>query len=169
VVRSRFCRVIYYFDTPALRIRHQSFDRITYTPANNLQTHNHHDSNTVQLPLPLTSSQSISFRDLPLNLIPTRIAFAPLCFISTGTAPNTSTQPSTGACASALHHQQMHRLLLQTLIPWSPDQRIISVSHNDMMMTAFGILYWSRNSTSNIGANLLHQGLKVSLLERCHE
>ena len=30
VVRSRFCRVIYYFDTPALEIIHQSFGRINY-------------------------------------------------------------------------------------------------------------------------------------------
>jgi len=28
VVRPRSCRVIYYFDTPALRRRHQSFDRV---------------------------------------------------------------------------------------------------------------------------------------------
>jgi hypothetical protein len=30
VVRPRFCRVIYYFDTPALGRRHQSFGRVTY-------------------------------------------------------------------------------------------------------------------------------------------
>jgi len=29
VVRPRSCRVIYYFDTPTLRIRHQSFDRVS--------------------------------------------------------------------------------------------------------------------------------------------
>jgi hypothetical protein len=29
VVRSRSCRVIYYFDTPALWKRHQSFGRVT--------------------------------------------------------------------------------------------------------------------------------------------
>jgi len=29
VVRPRSCRVIYYFDTPALEIRHQLFDRVT--------------------------------------------------------------------------------------------------------------------------------------------
>jgi hypothetical protein len=29
VVRPRSCRVIYYFDTPALGIRHQSFDHVT--------------------------------------------------------------------------------------------------------------------------------------------
>jgi len=29
VVRPRSCRVIYYFDTPALGIRHQLFDRVT--------------------------------------------------------------------------------------------------------------------------------------------
>jgi len=28
MVRPRSCRVIYYFDTPALRRRHQSFDRV---------------------------------------------------------------------------------------------------------------------------------------------
>jgi len=28
MVRSRSCRVIYYFDTPALRRRHQSFGRV---------------------------------------------------------------------------------------------------------------------------------------------
>jgi len=27
-VQPQFCRVIYYFDTPALGIRHQSFDRV---------------------------------------------------------------------------------------------------------------------------------------------
>jgi len=31
VVRPRSCRVIYYFDTPALGIWHQSFDRVTYS------------------------------------------------------------------------------------------------------------------------------------------
>jgi hypothetical protein len=30
VVRPRSCRVIYYFDTPALGRRHQSFDRVTH-------------------------------------------------------------------------------------------------------------------------------------------
>jgi hypothetical protein len=30
VVRPRSCRVIYYFDTPTLRRRHQSFGRVTY-------------------------------------------------------------------------------------------------------------------------------------------
>jgi hypothetical protein len=30
VVRPRSCRVIYYFDTPALGRRHQSFGRVTY-------------------------------------------------------------------------------------------------------------------------------------------
>jgi len=30
VVRSRSCRVIYYFDTPALGKRHQSFNRVTH-------------------------------------------------------------------------------------------------------------------------------------------
>jgi hypothetical protein len=30
VVRPRFCRVIYYFDTPALGRRHQSFGRVKY-------------------------------------------------------------------------------------------------------------------------------------------
>jgi hypothetical protein len=30
VVRPRSCRVIYYCDTPALGIRHQLFDRVTY-------------------------------------------------------------------------------------------------------------------------------------------
>ena len=30
VVRPRSCRVIYYFDTPALGKRHQSFSRVTY-------------------------------------------------------------------------------------------------------------------------------------------
>jgi len=30
VVRPRSCRVIYYFDTPALGRRHQSFDRVNY-------------------------------------------------------------------------------------------------------------------------------------------
>jgi hypothetical protein len=29
VVRPRSCRVIYYFDTPALGIRHQLFDRVS--------------------------------------------------------------------------------------------------------------------------------------------
>jgi hypothetical protein len=29
VVRPRSCRVIYYFDTPALGRRHQSFGRVT--------------------------------------------------------------------------------------------------------------------------------------------
>jgi len=29
MVRSRSCRVIYYFDTPALERRHQSFDHVT--------------------------------------------------------------------------------------------------------------------------------------------
>jgi hypothetical protein len=29
VVRPRSCRVIYYFDTPALRRRHQSFGRVS--------------------------------------------------------------------------------------------------------------------------------------------
>jgi len=29
VVRPRSCRVIYYFDTPVLGIRHQLFDRVT--------------------------------------------------------------------------------------------------------------------------------------------
>jgi len=29
MVRPRSCRVIYYFDTPALRRRHQSFGRVT--------------------------------------------------------------------------------------------------------------------------------------------
>ena len=33
VVRPRSCRVIYYFDTPALGIIHQSFDRVTSRPA----------------------------------------------------------------------------------------------------------------------------------------
>ena len=28
MVRPRSCRVIYYFDTPALGIRYQSFDRV---------------------------------------------------------------------------------------------------------------------------------------------
>jgi hypothetical protein len=28
MIRPRSCRVIYYFDTPALKIRHQSFDRV---------------------------------------------------------------------------------------------------------------------------------------------
>ena len=35
VVRPRSCRVIYYFDTPALGRRHQSFGRVT-------QLHIHH-------------------------------------------------------------------------------------------------------------------------------
>ena len=30
VVQPRSCRVIYYFDTPALRRRHQLFNRVTY-------------------------------------------------------------------------------------------------------------------------------------------
>ena len=30
VVRPRSCRVIYYFDTPALGRRHQSFGRVSY-------------------------------------------------------------------------------------------------------------------------------------------
>ena len=30
MVRPRSCRVIYYFDTPALEIRHQSFGRVNY-------------------------------------------------------------------------------------------------------------------------------------------
>jgi hypothetical protein len=30
MVRPRSCRVIYYFNTPALGIRHQSFDRVNY-------------------------------------------------------------------------------------------------------------------------------------------
>jgi len=30
MVRPRSCRVIYYFDTPALGRRHQSFGRVTY-------------------------------------------------------------------------------------------------------------------------------------------
>jgi hypothetical protein len=30
VVRPRSCRVIYYFDTPALGRRHQSFGRVIY-------------------------------------------------------------------------------------------------------------------------------------------
>jgi hypothetical protein len=30
VVRPRSCRVIYYFDTPALGRRHQSFGRVTH-------------------------------------------------------------------------------------------------------------------------------------------
>ena len=30
MVRPRSCRVIYYFDTPALGIRHQSFDHVIY-------------------------------------------------------------------------------------------------------------------------------------------
>jgi len=30
VVRPRSCRIIYYFDTPALGIRHQSFDHVIY-------------------------------------------------------------------------------------------------------------------------------------------
>jgi hypothetical protein len=29
MVRPRSCRVIYYFDTPTLGIRHQSFDRVS--------------------------------------------------------------------------------------------------------------------------------------------
>ena len=29
MVRPRSCRVIYYFDTPTLEIRHQLFDRVT--------------------------------------------------------------------------------------------------------------------------------------------
>jgi hypothetical protein len=29
LIRPRSCRVIYYFDTPALGIRHQSFDRVS--------------------------------------------------------------------------------------------------------------------------------------------
>jgi hypothetical protein len=33
VVRPRSCRVIYYFDTPALGIIHQSFNRVTSRPA----------------------------------------------------------------------------------------------------------------------------------------
>jgi hypothetical protein len=32
VVRSRSCRVIYYFDTPTLGRRHQTFDRVTSCP-----------------------------------------------------------------------------------------------------------------------------------------
>jgi len=32
VVRSRSCRIIYYFDTPALGRRHQSFGRVTRQP-----------------------------------------------------------------------------------------------------------------------------------------
>ena len=32
VVRPRSCRVIYYFDTPALGRRHQSFSRVTKHP-----------------------------------------------------------------------------------------------------------------------------------------
>jgi len=32
VVRPRSCRVIYYFDTPALGRRHQSFDRVNVRP-----------------------------------------------------------------------------------------------------------------------------------------
>jgi hypothetical protein len=32
VVRPRSCRVIYYFETPALGRRHQSFDRVNYYP-----------------------------------------------------------------------------------------------------------------------------------------
>ena len=32
MVRPRSCRVIYYFDTPALGTRHQLFDRVNYHP-----------------------------------------------------------------------------------------------------------------------------------------
>ena len=32
MVRPRSCRVIYYFDTPALGRRHQSFGRVTNFP-----------------------------------------------------------------------------------------------------------------------------------------
>jgi len=32
VVRPRSCRVIYYFDTPALGRRHQSFGRVIISP-----------------------------------------------------------------------------------------------------------------------------------------
>jgi len=40
VVRPRSCRVIYYFDTPALGRRHQSFGRVTHA-LNSFQTPNH--------------------------------------------------------------------------------------------------------------------------------
>jgi hypothetical protein len=34
VVRPRSCQVIYYFDTPALGIRHQLFDRVIHATIN---------------------------------------------------------------------------------------------------------------------------------------
>jgi hypothetical protein len=48
VVRPRSCRVIYYFDTPALGRRHQSFGRVTlklvsYSDYKNLANKNMED------------------------------------------------------------------------------------------------------------------------------
>ena len=40
LIRPRSCRVIYYFDTPALGRRHQSFDRVSWPQTNNLVLQN---------------------------------------------------------------------------------------------------------------------------------
>jgi hypothetical protein len=37
VVRPRSCRVIYYYDTPALGIRHQLFDHVSMHPLYQIQ------------------------------------------------------------------------------------------------------------------------------------